>query len=56
MSAAGALGVRLTLDLAGQAGFGPDVEWLDSIDYAVDPRRPDSFCAAIQAYWPDLPD
>ncbi|HME86364.1 MAG TPA: NAD(P)/FAD-dependent oxidoreductase [Roseiarcus sp.] len=56
MPTAGGLGVHLTLDLAGQARFGPDVEWLDAIDYAVDPRRADSFYAAIRTYWPDLPD
>jgi L-2-hydroxyglutarate oxidase LhgO len=50
------LGVHLTLDLAGQARFGPDVEWIDGIDYAVDPRRANAFYAAIRAYWPDLPD
>src|SRR5258706_11315979 len=55
------LGVHLTLDLAGQARFGPDVEWLDTddpdtIDYAVDPRRADSFYAEIRRYWPSLRD
>ena len=50
------LGVHLTLDLAGQARFGPDVEWIDAIDYAVDPRRADGFDAAIRRYWPGLPD
>jgi L-2-hydroxyglutarate oxidase LhgO len=50
------LGVHLTLDLAGQARFGPDTEWIDAIDYAVDPRRGDSFYAAIRRYWPALPD
>jgi L-2-hydroxyglutarate oxidase LhgO len=50
------LGVHLTLDLAGQARFGPDTEWIDAIDYAVDPRRGDSFYAAIRRYWPGLPD
>ena len=35
----GGLGVHLTLDMAGQARFGPDVEWVDAIDYAVDPAR-----------------
>jgi L-2-hydroxyglutarate oxidase LhgO len=50
------LGVHLTIDLGGQARFGPDVEWVDSINYDVDPRRADSFYAAIRAYWPDLPD
>jgi L-2-hydroxyglutarate oxidase LhgO len=52
----GGLGVHLTLDLAGQAKFGPDVEWIDAIDYDVDPRRAESFYAAIRTYWPDLPD
>ena len=56
MPAEGGLGVHLTLDLAGQARFGPDVEWIDTIDYAVDPRRADRFTAAIRTYWPDLPD
>ena len=56
LPAAGGLGVHLTLDLAGQARFGPDVEWIETIDYAVDPRRADSFYAAIRTYWPDLPD
>jgi L-2-hydroxyglutarate oxidase LhgO len=56
MPAAGGLGVHLTLDLAGQARFGPDVEWLETIDYSVDPRRADSFYSAIRTYWPDLPD
>jgi L-2-hydroxyglutarate oxidase LhgO len=50
------LGVHLTIDLGGQARFGPDVEWVDSISYDVDPRRADSFYAAIRAYWPALPD
>ncbi|MFO1434711.1 MAG: NAD(P)/FAD-dependent oxidoreductase [Candidatus Competibacteraceae bacterium] len=50
------LGVHITLDLAGQARFGPDVEWVDRIDYQVDPRRADVFYAAIRRYWPDLQD
>ncbi|MDQ2928429.1 MAG: NAD(P)/FAD-dependent oxidoreductase [Pseudomonadota bacterium] len=57
----GGLGVHLTLDLAGQARFGPDVEWLDidapeAIDYAVDPARSEAFYAAIRRYWPGLKD
>ncbi len=52
----GGLGVHLTIDLAGQARFGPDVEWVDRIDYRVDPHRADSFYAAIRRYWPALPD
>lgn len=52
----GGLGVHITVDLAGQARFGPDVEWIDAIDYTVDPRRADKFYAEIRRYWPDLPD
>jgi len=52
----GGLGVHLTLDLAGQARFGPDVEWVDAIDYAVDPARAARFYPAIRRYWPGLPD
>jgi L-2-hydroxyglutarate oxidase LhgO len=57
----GGLGVHLTLDLGGQARFGPDVEWLDgespeSIDYAVDPARSVAFYTAIRRYWPGLRD
>ncbi len=50
------MGVHLTLDMAGQPRFGPDTEWIDGIDYTVDPRRGDSFYAAIRTYWPALPD
>jgi L-2-hydroxyglutarate oxidase LhgO len=50
------LGVHLTLDMAGQARFGPDTEWIDGVDYNVDPRRGDRFYAAIRTYWPGLPD
>ena len=52
----GGLGVHLTLDMAGQARFGPDVEWVDTIDYAVDPARSERFYPAIRRYWPTLPD
>lgn len=50
----GGLGVHLTLDLAGQARFGPDVEWVDEPDYEVDPGRADGFYDAIRNYWPAL--
>lgn len=50
------LGTHLTLDLAGRARFGPDVEWVDAPDYSVDPDRADRFYAAIRSYWPGLPD
>jgi L-2-hydroxyglutarate oxidase LhgO len=50
------LGVHVTLDLGGQARFGPDVEWVEDIDYRVDPRRAEVFYPAIRRYWPELPD
>ena len=50
------LGVHLTFDLAGQARFGPDVEWVDAIDYGVNPARSEGFVAAIRRYWPGLPN
>ena len=50
------LGVHLTLDMAGQARFGPDVEWIERIDYDVDPGRSRVFYDAIRRYWPALKD
>ena len=51
------LGVHLTLDLGGQAKFGPDVQWVDDpADLIVDPRRGDAFYAEVRKYWPQLPD
>lgn len=57
----GGLGVHLTLDMAGQAKFGPDVEWLEideenQIDYTVNPARGEGFYEAVRRYWPDLKD
>jgi len=52
----GGLGVHLTLDLGMQARFGPDVEWVLSEDYSVNPQRAAVFYAAIRKYWPDLKD
>ena len=52
----GGLGVHLTIDLGGQARFGPDVEWIDGLDYRVDPARADVFYAAVRRYWPALRD
>ena len=57
----GGLGVHLTLDMAGQAKFGPDVEWLDiesehQIDYTVNPQRSEGFYEAVRRYWPALKD
>ena len=53
---AAGLGVHLTLDLGGQARFGPDVQWIETEEYDVDIRRADGFYAAIRRYWPGLKD
>jgi L-2-hydroxyglutarate oxidase LhgO len=53
---AAGLGVHLTLDLGGQARFGPDVEWIAEPGYKVDPARAAAFYPAIRRYWPGLPD
>ena len=53
---AGGLGVHVTIDLGKQVKFGPDVEWIDGIDYTVDPARGDLFYDAIRKYWPGLKD
>ena len=58
----GGLGIHATLDLAGRTRFGPNVEWLPAgtraqdIDYAVDARLAAAFYAAIETYWPAIPD
>jgi len=52
----GGLGVHLTLDIAGQARFGPDVEWIDAPDYSVDAGRAGHFRERIRSYWPGLGD
>lgn len=50
------LGVHLTLDLGGQARFGPSFRWVDAVDYRVDPADGAGFEAAVRHYWPGLPD
>ena len=51
------LGVHLTIDLGGQAKFGPDVQWVDSPDeLQVDAARGDAFYAEVRKYWPGLAD
>lgn len=56
MPSQGGLGVHLTLDLGGQARFGPDVEWVEAIDYKVSDARRAEFEVSIRQYWPSLPD
>jgi L-2-hydroxyglutarate oxidase LhgO len=48
------LGIHATLDLDGSVRFGPDVEWVKSIDYGVDPSRAQHFRESIREYWPDV--
>ena len=50
----GGLGIHLTLDLAGQARFGPDVEWVNEVNYDVDASRAKRFYDAIRTYWPGI--
>jgi L-2-hydroxyglutarate oxidase LhgO len=52
----GGLGIHLTLDLAGRARFGPDVQWVETYDYGVDARRGAAFYDAVRRYWPALTD
>ncbi len=52
----GALGTHYRRDLGGQAVFGPDLEYVDTLDYTVDPARADDFYRYIRKFWPGLPD
>jgi L-2-hydroxyglutarate oxidase LhgO len=52
----GGLGIHVTLDMGGQARFGPDVEWVDGVDYTFDETRAPAFYAAIRSYFPALAD
>jgi L-2-hydroxyglutarate oxidase LhgO len=52
----GGLGTHLTLDLQGQARFGPDVQWTDRVEYSFDESRAPGFYQAIRRYYPGLPD
>src|SRR5260370_39391326 len=52
----GGLGTHLTLDLAGQARFGPDVQWIDRVEYSFDESRAPGFYQAIPPYYPGLQD
>lgn len=52
----GGLGIHVTLDLAGGMRFGPNVEWIDGIDYQLKPDHAPAFAASIRRYWPGLPE
>jgi L-2-hydroxyglutarate oxidase LhgO len=51
---AGGLGIHATVDIAGRARFGPDVEWIDGIDYRFGAVQASDFAAAIRRYYPNL--
>jgi L-2-hydroxyglutarate oxidase LhgO len=51
---AAGLGIHVTLDLAGRAKFGPDVQWVDAIDYSFDDSRRSRFVEAIRRYYPAI--
>lgn len=53
---AAGLGVHLTIDLGGQARFGPNVRWIDEIEYGVDASDADAFYDEVRRYWPGLAD
>jgi L-2-hydroxyglutarate oxidase LhgO len=50
------LDIHAVVDLAGGVRFGPDQEWIDRIDYSVDPKRAAHFYPAVRSFWPGLPD
>ena len=52
----GGMDIHAVVDLAGSVRFGPDAEWVDHIDYSVDPARAENFYRSIRAFWPGLPD
>lgn len=54
LPARGGLGIHATLDMAGQVRFGPDVRWVDAVDYRFDDRHREQFVQAVRAYYPQL--
>ena len=50
----GGLGTHLTLDMAGRARFGPNVEWIDAVEYSVDPAHRDRFAESVRRFWPGV--
>ncbi len=56
MPRVGSLGIHSVQDLGGGVRFGPDMEWVEEVDYSVDPAKAGLFADAIRAYWPDLPE
>jgi L-2-hydroxyglutarate oxidase LhgO len=56
MHGPGGMDIHAVIDLAGNVRFGPDVEWIDRLDYSVDPARAEAFYRSIRSFWPGLPD
>ncbi len=52
----GGMDIHAVIDIAGNVRFGPDVEWVDRLDYSVDPGRAEAFYRSIRTFWPGLPD
>jgi L-2-hydroxyglutarate oxidase LhgO len=52
----GGMDIHAVIDIAGNVRFGPDVEWVDRLDYSVDARRAEAFYRSIRIFWPGLPD
>jgi L-2-hydroxyglutarate oxidase LhgO len=48
--------IHAVIDLAGNVRFGPDFEWVDRLDYSVDPARAEAFYRGVRTFWPELPD
>jgi L-2-hydroxyglutarate oxidase LhgO len=55
-STSGGMDIHAVIDMAGNVRFGPDFEWVNGIDYSVDPARAAAFYPSIRTFWPDLPD
>jgi L-2-hydroxyglutarate oxidase LhgO len=53
---AGGMDIHAVIDLAGNVRFGPDMQWVNRLDYSVDPARADAFYRSIREFWPGLPD
>ena len=52
----GALGIHATLDIGGALRFGPDIQWVETIEYSLSPDLPEKFSAAVEKYWPGVSD
>ncbi len=53
---AGALGIHATLDVGGAVRFGPDIQWIETLNYDMPAGLPEKFASAVAAYWPSVKD